>query len=150
MRGRLHHVVVDCPDPRVLAAFWAALLDEPVTFASDDFAVVSRDDTTSGLAFQRAPDHVPPTWPAGSVPQQVHLDVMVDDVAAATPWVVALGARPLAAGVFADPAGHPFCLITRPHWAAPLGDQDPAAQDPAAHDQARASPSRSSGSEVTR
>lgn len=52
-------------------------------------------------------------------------DVMVDDVDAADPRVMALGARRLAAGgsarVYADPAGHPFCLIPRPAWAAPIG-----------------------------
>ena len=49
---------------------------------------------------------------------------MVDDVAAAEPRVLALGARRLAGGdsrVYADPAGHPFCLIPRPGWAAPIG-----------------------------
>jgi hypothetical protein len=52
----------------------------------------------------------------------MHLDVMVEDVAAATPSVLALGATLLdgAGGVFADPAGHPFCLIRRPAWAEPL------------------------------
>jgi len=48
---------------------------------------------------------------------------MVEDVAEATPRVLALGATKLAGdGVFADPAGHPFCLISRPAWAAPLGE----------------------------
>ncbi|MGZ4551797.1 MAG: VOC family protein [Blastococcus sp.] len=48
---------------------------------------------------------------------------MVDDVGAAIPWVLELGARQLADdGVFADPAGHPFCLVRRPGWAAPLHD----------------------------
>jgi catechol 2,3-dioxygenase-like lactoylglutathione lyase family enzyme len=122
MTGRLHHLVIDCPDPRALARFYSALLGQPVTYASDDFTVVADDDTTSGLAFQLAPDHRPPTWPSPHVPQQMHLDVMVEDVAAATPGVLALGATLLdgAAGVFADPAGHPFCLIRRPGWADPL------------------------------
>jgi Glyoxalase-like domain len=72
------------------------------------------------LAFQRAPNHRPPTWPDPAVPQQIHLDIMVDDVAAAAPRVLALGARRLAADVYADPAGHPFCLIPRPFWADPI------------------------------
>ena len=123
VHGRLHHVVLDCPDPHALAEFWSALLDQPITYDGDGFVVVSADATTSGLAFQRAPDHRPPTWPDPSVPQQVHLDVMVDDVAAATPFVLGLGARKLGGdGVFADPAGHPFCLVPRPGWAAPLQD----------------------------
>jgi hypothetical protein len=47
---------------------------------------------------------------------------MVDDVVAAEPQVLALGARRLAGGdhVYADPAGHPFCLIPRPGWAPPI------------------------------
>jgi len=123
MRGRLHHLVVDCPDPRASAAFWSAVLDQPITFDSDDFVVVSVDDRTSGMAFQRAPGHRPATWPDVEVPQQMHVDVMVDDVPTASAWVVGLGASPLPGeGVFADPAGHPFCLIPRPGWAAPLGD----------------------------
>jgi len=53
----------------------------------------------------------------------MHFDVMVEDVASATPYVIDLGATELADdGVFADPAGHPFCLIRRPRWAAPLSD----------------------------
>lgn len=123
MRGRTHHLVLDCPDPRALANFYSALLGHPITYDSDEFVVVAADSTTSGLAFQRAPDHRRPTWPDPSVPQQMHLDVMVEDVAAATPEVLALGATTLAPnGIFADPAGHPFCLIPRPHWAAPLTD----------------------------
>jgi len=121
MIGRLHHVVLDCPDPAVLRAFYSQLLGHPVTYTSDDWVVVARDDTSSGLAFQRVPDHRAPTWPSAQVPQQYHLDVMVEDVMASTPAVLALGATALNdRGVFADPAGHPFCLVKRPHWAAPV------------------------------
>jgi catechol 2,3-dioxygenase-like lactoylglutathione lyase family enzyme len=123
VHGRLHHLILDCPDPRALARFYAELLGQPITYDSDDFVVVADNDTTSGLAFQLAPDHRPPTWPDTAVPQQLHLDVMVEDVAAATPWVLALGATRLdGEKVFADPAGHPFCLIKRPRWAAPITD----------------------------
>jgi len=120
MRGRVHHLVLDCPDPRGHARFWSRLLDEPITYDSDDFVVVAANARTSGLAFQLAPDHRPPTWPSPAVPQQMHLDVMVEDVAGAGAWVLSLGATRLASDVFADPAGHPFCLIRRPEWAAPL------------------------------
>ena len=122
MIGRAHHVVIDCPDPQALAAFYAELLGLPVTYASDDFVVVARNDTSSGFAFQLAPDHRAPLWPDPAHPQQMHLDVMVESVADATPQVLALGATQLAEGVFADPAGHPFCLIPRPHWADPIPD----------------------------
>lgn len=127
MIGRMHHVTLDCRDPAALAAFYSGLLGLPITYTSPDFVVVSVNDTTSGLAFQLAPDHQPPTWPDPAVPQQIHFDVMVDDVAAAEPAVLALGATKLGGeGVYADPAGHPFCLIPRPHWASPVqGDSQP-------------------------
>ena len=122
MIGRLHHVILDCADPAALAAFYAELLGQPITYSSDDFVVVAADDTSSGLAFQLAPGHQPPTWPDPASSMQVHLDVMVEDVAAAGPRVLALGATKLnGEGVYADPAGHPFCLIKRPRWAPPIG-----------------------------
>ena len=72
------------------------------------------------VAFQQAVDFVPPTWPSGERPQQLHLDLTVDDVEVAEAQVLALGATRHevqpgeAAGdpfrVYLDPAGHPFCL----------------------------------------
>ena len=120
MIGRLHHVVLDCPDPRALAAFYSALLGQPITYDSDDWVVVAERENKSGLVFQLAPDHQPPQWPDPARPQQFHVDVMVDDPAAAAAEVVALGARRLSGHVFADPAGHPFCLVPRPAWAPPV------------------------------
>ncbi|HEV7962902.1 MAG TPA: VOC family protein [Actinoplanes sp.] len=121
MIGRLHHVIFDCPDPLALARFYSRLLGTPITYQDDDFVVVAANDRTSGLAFQRSPDQRPATWPDPAVPQQIHLDVMVEDVAGSSPAVLALGATKLDGdGVFADPAGHPFCLIKRPTWAPPI------------------------------
>src|SRR4051794_8608668 len=117
MRARLHHLILDCPEPRILAEFWSRLLDQPITYDSADFVVVSADDRTSGLAFQLAADHRAPTWPDNVIPQQMHLDVMVEDVEAAREPALRLGARHLDGDVYADPAGHPFCLIRRPPWA---------------------------------
>ena len=54
MIGRRHHLIMDCPDPLALATFYSELLGQPITYRSDDFVVVSDDDTTSGLAFQLA------------------------------------------------------------------------------------------------
>jgi len=62
-----------------------------------------------------------PDWPDGTPEQQIHLDLWVEDLAAAHDRVMSLGAKvlkPAAADVdsvdnfqvFADPAGHPFCL----------------------------------------
>lgn len=121
MIGRMHHVVVDCPDPDALAGFYSRVLGLPVTYRDDDWVVVAASDTSSGLAFQRAPGNQAPTWPDPSVPQQFHLDVMVEDVAAAGRAVLDLGAVKLGGqNVYADPAGHPFCLIPRPRWAPPV------------------------------
>jgi catechol 2,3-dioxygenase-like lactoylglutathione lyase family enzyme len=122
MIGRLHHVVVDCPQPAALADFYSALLGLPVTYTSDDWVVIANNDRTSGIAFQLAPDHRPPRWRDPDHPQQFHLDVMVDDLVAAGREVLELGGRPLSAHdhVFSDPAGHPFCLIPRPAWADPV------------------------------
>ncbi len=120
--GRLHHVIVDCPDPTALASFWSRLLGDPITYQDEDFVVVSASSQTSGMAFQRSPDQRPATWPDPAVPQQIHLDVMVDDLPAAHAAVLELGATKLGGDdVFADPAGHPFCLIRRPGWALPVG-----------------------------
>ena len=117
----MHHVVIDCPDPAALAEFYSAVLGLPITYRSDDWVVVAANNTSSGLAFQLAPGNLPPTWPNPSVPQQFHLDIMVEDVATAGDRVQALGAVRLDfEGVYADPAGHPFCLMPRPRWAPPI------------------------------
>jgi catechol 2,3-dioxygenase-like lactoylglutathione lyase family enzyme len=121
MLGRMHHVVLDCRVPAVAAAFYSKLLGQPITYQSDGWIVVAPNSTSSGLAFQLAPDHRSPTWPDPAVPQQFHLDIMVEDVAAAGSRVFALGATKLdGENVYADPAGHPFCLIPRPGWAPPI------------------------------
>lgn len=71
------------------------------------------------MGVQLAPDLVPPDWPSPSPGQQIHLDLHVDDPVAAHEQVLALGARLLQDGdtaadegyrVYADPAGHPFCI----------------------------------------
>jgi catechol 2,3-dioxygenase-like lactoylglutathione lyase family enzyme len=122
MIGRLHHVVIDCPDPKALAEFYSELIGLPVTYTSDDWVVIAANDKTSGIAFQMVLDHKPPDWPNPELPQQFHLDIMVDDVGDAAPKVLQLGARRLTGDVFADPAGHPFCLIPRPAWAPPIDE----------------------------
>ena len=126
MIGRLHHVIIDCPDPASLAHFYSRLVGLPVTYRSDDFVVISAAENVSGIAFQRAPDHRPPRWPDPAHPQQMHLDVMVDDQSAAEPLVLEMGAVRLSPSehVYADPAGHPFCLIPRPRWAPPVNRDD--------------------------
>lgn len=69
-----------------------------------------------GLAFQLVEDFQPPQWPSTARSQQMHVDVRVDDLDSGEQSVVALGATRLEGGgenfrVFADPVGHPFCLV---------------------------------------
>jgi catechol 2,3-dioxygenase-like lactoylglutathione lyase family enzyme len=116
--ARMRSVVLDCPDPRALAAFYRGVIGGEVTFADDDWVVLTVDGLR--LAFQLADEFAPPTWPTAERPQQFHLDVTVDDVDAVEPQLLAMGATKHAvqpgeaAGdpfrVYLDPAGHPFCL----------------------------------------
>ncbi|KRV49707.1 glyoxalase [Wenjunlia vitaminophila] len=123
MIGNLQCVVLDCPDPVSLARFYQALLggevdrpDRRWTLDSDWSTL--HPETGPVLAFQRVRDHQPPGWPDPSRPQQFHLDLGVDDLDRAHTEVLRLGAALLDAGsagrgwrVYADPAGHPFCLV---------------------------------------
>ena len=117
MIGRLRSVVVDCKDPKGLAAFYAGVLGGTV-HAVDDTWVVLTDPDGRRLAFQYSPQHAPPRFPDPSGSQQFHLDVLVDDVDEAERRVRQLGATRVdeAVGedrfrVFRDPAGHTFCLV---------------------------------------
>lgn len=114
MIGRLSTVVLDCPDPHALARFYSELLGLPITGSDGDWVDIG-DARTGRVSFQYAPDHRPPRWPDPAFPQQAHLDVRVDDITEAEPKVLALGATRLPGDepgfrVYADPAGHPFCL----------------------------------------
>ena len=100
--------------------FWSVVLGTPVSYDNGDFVVISQNQTASGLAFQRWIEQRPATWPNPMIPQQIHFDVMVEDVVEAGQLILELGARKLGDSVYADPAGHPFCLIKRPTWAPPL------------------------------
>jgi catechol 2,3-dioxygenase-like lactoylglutathione lyase family enzyme len=116
MIGRVYSTVIDCPDPRALAAFYAEVTGLPRRSDDDDWVTIGNDDGGWRLAFQRADDYTPPDWPDPARPQQFHLDILVDDVDVAEGQVVALGAKRLPGEgddfrVYADPAGHPFCLV---------------------------------------
>lgn len=117
MIGRLEKPVLDCPEPRALAAFYANVLGMQVNEDSGDWVVIGSAPGRREVAFQRAANWIPPDWPDPLHPQQVHLDIRVDDADAAEQAVLALGARRLPAEretgfrVFSDPVGHPFCLV---------------------------------------
>ncbi|MFE9454619.1 VOC family protein [Streptomyces sp. NPDC006739] len=114
--AKLDVVVLDCPDPRALAGFYADILGGTVE-DQGEWVDLKLPGGGASLAFQEAPGYVPPKWPAADHSQQFHLDLTVDDLDAAERGVLALGAKPLDTGdrertfrVYADPAGHPFCL----------------------------------------
>ncbi|WP_327418070.1 VOC family protein [Streptomyces sp. NBC_01233] len=123
MIAELQCVVLDCPDPQVLAEFYRSLLGGNVNQPDRRWAV-GEDWATlhapSGpvLAFQRVADHRPPRRPDPTRPQQFHLDLGVPDLDRAQEQVLAAGATLLDGDeggrswrIFADPAGHPFCLV---------------------------------------
>ncbi|MGN9906954.1 VOC family protein [Phytohabitans sp. LJ34] len=121
-RFSLTAAVLGAPDAQELAAFYERLLgwhreqDEP------DWVKLVPPGGGTGLSFQTEPGYEPPVWPHGPGDQQMmlHLDIEVDDLAAASSHAVACGAK-LAdfqpqedVRVHLDPAGHPFCLWTNP------------------------------------
>lgn len=116
--GELFDVVIDCPDPDALAGFYRQVVGGEITDSDGDWTTL----VTAGgrrVSFQRVEDYSPPRWPGQRHPQQMHLDVLVRDLDAAEPLVLGLGATLLRAStasgafrVYADPAGHPFCLVT--------------------------------------
>jgi hypothetical protein len=114
---RLGGVSLDCADPRRLGAFWSELLGGEISLSSADVAIVRLDSLL--LTALRVEGYEPPTWPAGSVPKQVHLDIDIEDLADAERRALSLGAVRADAQpdpenhlVLLDPAGHPFCLST--------------------------------------
>ena len=127
-------LVLDCTHPRALAEFYRELLglryrsgDEPPPPGEPDEKgqdwLVLRNDNGPALAFQQVAELPPATWPEGPVPQQLHLDTMVpsaDELDRQHERAQSLGARLLfdrrddpdePLYVYADPAGHPFCIF---------------------------------------
>jgi predicted enzyme related to lactoylglutathione lyase len=113
--ARFPVVVLDCPDPRSLANFYAALLDWRLEEEDEGWCSL-RAEHGDSLGFQKVDGYVPPQWPGQDVPQQMHLDVVVDDLDTAEAAVLEIGATKhdhqpgTTFRVFLDPAGHPFCL----------------------------------------
>jgi catechol 2,3-dioxygenase-like lactoylglutathione lyase family enzyme len=119
MKIKRQVIVFDAADLDAESAFWAEVLGGTV-HADDDWHSVLVDGEWR-LGIQLAPNHIPPDWPDGT-PQQIHLDLHLpgEDLKAAHEEVISLGARLLKPAddleavegfqVYADPAGHPFCL----------------------------------------
>jgi hypothetical protein len=137
----LRQTVLDAeagPAARALAEFYRELLG--LTYrAGDEPPAAGEPDTAAGtwlalrdphgrplLAIQPVPALPEATWPEGEVPQQVHLDLTVPtlpDLDVQHDRALSLGARHLLdrredpeepLHVYADPAGHPFCVFVAP------------------------------------
>ena len=135
----LQQTVLDCMNVRELAEFYRQFLgyhyrpgDEPPTgdnpdVTGQDWVVLQDADGKTRLAFQRV-DVLPEiTWPEGPHPQMLHLDLRLPTREALDRHherALELGARLLQdrsenrdeesqelVRVYADPAGHPFCLF---------------------------------------
>jgi catechol 2,3-dioxygenase-like lactoylglutathione lyase family enzyme len=131
-------VVLDTTDARRLAEFYRSLLgyeyrpgDEPPAagvpdLAGSDWLVLVDPARRMRLAFQQVEQLSTATWPDDGVPQQLHLDLTVptaDELREQHERVLGLGARLLhdrfddpvePLYVYADPAGHPFCIFVAP------------------------------------
>ncbi|MGE5287397.1 MAG: VOC family protein [Micromonosporaceae bacterium] len=116
MPSRFYHLVIDAHDPRRLARFWAAVLDQRILYESDDEVIVGADDQSyPGLCFLPVPDDK-------VVKNRLHIDLDPDDKDAEVERILQLGARHADVGqgkdvtwtVLADPEGNEFCVL-RPH-----------------------------------
>jgi Glyoxalase-like domain len=130
----IRQVVLDTNDARGLAEFYRQMFglayrpgDEPPPDGEPDPRgadwLVLRNPNGVPLAFQHVDELPPSTWPSAVIPQQLHLDTTVPDVAELDRQherALGLGARLLLdrvddpdepLRVYADPAGHPFCIF---------------------------------------
>ncbi len=95
--ARLEMPALDAADIDTLSAFYAELTGWPIIRKESDWITLKTGDGQE-LAFQLAPDHVPPQWPSQDHPQQMHLDLLVDGHEAAAERAVSLGATRLGEG----------------------------------------------------
>ncbi|MDX6327320.1 MAG: hypothetical protein QOK15_3674 [Nocardioidaceae bacterium] len=130
---QLLHTALDTTDVRALAEFYRELLglqyrpgdDPPEDGATDDadWLVLTDADGVPRLAFQQVDELARTTWPSPDVPMQLHLDMTVpdlDELERQRRRAESLGAEVLLDRtdddeeplyVFADLAGHPFCIF---------------------------------------
>jgi catechol 2,3-dioxygenase-like lactoylglutathione lyase family enzyme len=115
---RLTGVTLNSPDPSALARFYERLLGWPIAREEPGWVVLRNPDGGVGLNVQEESIHERPTWPAkpGEQQMQLHLEIMVDDLEAASAHAQSCGAtlapfqpQPTVR-VHLDPDGHPFCL----------------------------------------
>ncbi len=121
--------MLDCADPWALAEFWAGLLGGTPVGWYPGWVTLEPPPHGQRLSFQRvARSYGGPPPAMQSQHPIVHFDVLVTDLAEAGDRVIAAGGRfvaehvsprpgpagePISWRVYADPAGHPFCLVVR-------------------------------------
>ena len=93
-RTTLMDVMLDCPDAKALSHFYAELLGKPVTYEADGIAMIG-EDGAQPVMFQQVEHYTAPRWPDPAYPQQIHLDVTVQDVDAAERAALDIGATRL-------------------------------------------------------
>ena len=120
--GKLTQLILECDNAEQLARFWQEVLALPEPEGDSNWLTLQWEPV-GRFSFHRVVGYRPPAWPGEHGEQQVHLDLLVDDLHAANLAVEKAGARPLtdvldpgpkAWRIYADPAGHPFCLVSVP------------------------------------
>ena len=113
-------LVLDCAEPRRLAAFWREALDYRDYYTEANLAVlVPKEGVASPLLLQCVPEPK-----AGK--NRMHLDIVVDDIEAEVHRLEELGAHRIDAGVqnfggtewvrMSDPEQNEFCVSTGVEW----------------------------------
>ena len=121
-------IVLDAADLESESHFWAKVLNARV-LRDDDWHSIVDDTYEWRMGIQLNPNHVRPEWPTGNQQQQIHIDLHVEDPHGSHNELMAAGATVLEEStsldsdnghrVYADPAGHPFCM----GWGHPTADE---------------------------
>jgi len=121
-------IILDAANLDEVSRFWAAVFKGRV-MPEDTWHSVIDSSGEWRMGIQLNPTHVRPQWPDGNQQQQIHLDFHVEDPHESHLELLALGATVLQASesmdteegfqVYADPAGHPFCI----GWGQPSSAQ---------------------------
>jgi hypothetical protein len=119
------YTALDCQDPIALAAFYSKITGWPVQPLGDSkpeevtWLELLDENGATRMGFQKIENYMRPTWPVGTVPQQLHLDFHVNNMEKARAELIAIGAVQAEYQsaqhfqVFYDPEGHPFCLVLK-------------------------------------
>lgn len=110
MTVTLTHLTIDCTNAAALAAFWAAVLDQPVEDgASPEYALITG---TPGWMFLQVPE-------PKATKNRMHIDLTTPDLAGEITRLTDLGATHLADhaedgttwATLADPEGNEFDIV---------------------------------------